>query len=57
MSNFNAINDFYIITPTFTDFLQDRIYIKRPGRSYITLFSKNYFYSSQFSIGWYLKNK
>ena len=51
MSNFYAINDFYIITSTSMDFLQDRIYIKRPGRSYITLFSKNYFYSSQFSIG------
>ena len=38
MSSFFTINDCYIINPASMDFLLDRIYIKRPHSSYITLF-------------------
>ena len=56
MSNFFVMNVFYIINPASMDFLLDRIYIKRPRSSYITLFLKNIF-SRVFSSGYYLKNK
>ena len=50
MSSFFVIIDFYIINAASMDFLLDRIYIKIPRSSYITLFKKN-IYSSQFSTG------
>ena len=38
MSSFFAINDFYIINPASIDFLLDRILVKGPRSSYVTLF-------------------
>ena len=50
MSSFFEMNDFYVINPTSMDFLLDRIYIKRPRSSYITLFEKNVFTPACFSL-------
>ena len=50
MSSFFAMNDFYIINPASIDFLFDRIYIKRPRSSYITLFKKISFFPAWFPL-------
>ena len=41
MLSFFEISDLYIINPVSMDFLLDKIYVKRPPNSYITLFLKN----------------
>ena len=50
MLSFFAMNDFCINNPASLDFLLDRIYIKRPRCSYITLFLKNIFVPACFPL-------
>ena len=50
MYNFFAMNDLYIINPASMDFPLDRIYMKRPRSSYITLFKKNIFVPACFPL-------
>ena len=55
MSSFFAMNYFYIMNLTSMEFLLDRICIKRPRSSYITLFSEIYMFQSVFH--WIILNK
>ena len=50
MLSFFAMNDFCINNPASMDFLLDRIYVKRPRCSYITLFLKNIFVPACFPL-------